>query len=325
MSVKNFKKKHYEITVIVLTKNSQAYINPCLHSVIKQSLPPSEIIVIDNNSKDNTVKIVKNYPVKVYSHSGNIAQGRNLGLKKSKGQYVAFIDSDCIAGKHWLKHLSDGINLKADIIGSQGNSVIANPKNNLAWIEEEFFQRFQKNSLSDHFYSLLDTKNCLLVKNKVVSLGGFDESLIAAEDQDLGLRIYDKGYKIQYVATANVQHFHQTSLRGMLRKKTRDNTGVIMLSLKRRDTHKLLVMFKELVLMFTPFLFLFLRNITAFYFAVFFWFIYFLRKPILMAITYKKPSYITYQLITLFGQAISLLAFVKLSVLRIFLSFIKTH
>ena len=80
------------ISVVVLTKNEEKNIGDCLDTLSWCD----ELIVIDDNSQDNTKSIAEKKGAKVFTHSldGNFASQRNFGLSKAKGDWVLFIDAD---------------------------------------------------------------------------------------------------------------------------------------------------------------------------------------------------------------------------------------
>ena len=87
------------VSVIVLTFNSAKYIGRCLKYLSKQKEKSFEVIAVDAGSKDNTLKIIKSYTAKlnikiVFAPNTNMGQARNVGIKKSIGEYVCFCDSD---------------------------------------------------------------------------------------------------------------------------------------------------------------------------------------------------------------------------------------
>lgn len=89
-----------DLSIVVPAYNCERYIERCLISLLKQDNINYEIIVINDGSTDNTLKICKNYELKydniqVVSKS-NEGQGiaRNLGIKIAKGKYITFVDSD---------------------------------------------------------------------------------------------------------------------------------------------------------------------------------------------------------------------------------------
>ena len=90
-----------KVSVIVPVYNSSKYLNTCLNSLLSQTLDNIEIIIINDNSLDNSLDILKSYKdlypnLNIYNLSHNIGQGnvRNLGIKLSHGEYIGFVDSD---------------------------------------------------------------------------------------------------------------------------------------------------------------------------------------------------------------------------------------
>lgn len=79
------------LSVIVITKNEQDRIKTCLESVKWAD----EIIVVDNGSTDNTIKIAKSYTDKIFKFEGyNFATLRNKGMEKAIGEWIMYVDSD---------------------------------------------------------------------------------------------------------------------------------------------------------------------------------------------------------------------------------------
>lgn len=90
-----------EISTIIPTYNSQNYIKECIESILKQKFLPSEIIIVDDGSKDNTLEICKEYEkkykiIKIIRMPNNqgVSNARNAGIKIAKGNYIHFMDSD---------------------------------------------------------------------------------------------------------------------------------------------------------------------------------------------------------------------------------------
>lgn len=103
---KENKKWDYLISVIILTWNSEEYINKCIRSVFKDATSSNiktEVIVIDNGSLDGTYEMLKNlqreYPnieiIKLDKNYGTTVT-RNMGIIKSKGKYIFVLDSDTV-------------------------------------------------------------------------------------------------------------------------------------------------------------------------------------------------------------------------------------
>src|SRR3989344_7030115 len=97
-----------EVSVIVLTYNSENTIKRCLDSIFNQTYKNFELIILDDGSTDHTIKIIKSYKdsrIKLYKNEKNlgIAKSRNVALSKCNTRLVFFTDSDCIATSNWLE------------------------------------------------------------------------------------------------------------------------------------------------------------------------------------------------------------------------------
>lgn len=116
--------RKYKISVIVPSYNSHSTIRDCINSLLNQDIDTDyEIIVIDSSEDEGIVEMLRGLPrVKIY-HSEkrlNAGQARNLGVKISKGEILAFIDSDCIAPRDWLKNILDCVKKYPEICGVLG-------------------------------------------------------------------------------------------------------------------------------------------------------------------------------------------------------------
>ena len=92
-------KNNIFFSIILPTYNRSDKINRAIDSVIQQTFTNWELIIIDNNSSDNTKEIVNNYNNKKISfykiqNNGVIAKSRNFGIQKSNGIFLSFLDSD---------------------------------------------------------------------------------------------------------------------------------------------------------------------------------------------------------------------------------------
>src|SRR3989338_4849729 len=126
------KEEYPFVSVAVVALNAEKTIKECLDSLINLNYPKHkyEIMLIDGYSKDNTIKIANNFKnVKIFHNKAKItASGRNIAIKKSKYNFLAFIDSDCVAPEDWLKILTNNMNVSSSEIAGVGGANIA-PKN----------------------------------------------------------------------------------------------------------------------------------------------------------------------------------------------------
>ena len=86
------------LSVVVPVYNVEEYIYECIESILNQDIDGVEIIVINDGSTDNSLKIVKSFNDEririIDKENGGLSSARNVGLKEAVGEYVIFIDSD---------------------------------------------------------------------------------------------------------------------------------------------------------------------------------------------------------------------------------------
>lgn len=95
------------ISVIIPAFNEELYIDSCLSSLMKQQgCSDFEVIVVDNNSTDDTAKIVKKYPVElVFEKTPGVVKARQRGLSKAQGNIIVSTDADCVFKPYWLANI----------------------------------------------------------------------------------------------------------------------------------------------------------------------------------------------------------------------------
>ena len=104
-----------KVSIIVPCYNVEKYIERCLNSLINQEYSNIEILCIDDGSKDNTKKIIKNFLEKdsrikyFYKENGGLSSARNYGLKYIDGYYCCFIDSDDYVDSTYVSKLVNSI------------------------------------------------------------------------------------------------------------------------------------------------------------------------------------------------------------------------
>lgn len=197
-----------KISVVIVTKNRVSELAQCLGSVLANSILPDEIVVVDNNSSDQTRQLVssltKNCKIKV---KYDLCRGEgypviyNRGLELAQGDWVAMIDDDCVVSVDWIK------NLRATVAQQQIDVVMGwcgtyYEKNVYSQVTLMFDNEWKRRALNGQVvqdFEILDNKNIayrrqFLLKNKL----RYDEQRAgiaqgAAEDCDLGLQIQATG------------------------------------------------------------------------------------------------------------------------------------
>ena len=96
-----------KVSIIIRTKNEERWITSCLKQVFNQSYKNFEVLIIDNDSTDLTIKKSQTFPVKIFKIK-NFTPGRaiNLGISKSKGEIIVILSGHCIpVNDKWLENI----------------------------------------------------------------------------------------------------------------------------------------------------------------------------------------------------------------------------
>ncbi|MEO0225260.1 MAG: glycosyltransferase [candidate division WOR-3 bacterium] len=202
------------VSIIIPTYNQSQFLANSLNSVLCQTYRTWEILIIDDGSVDDTKKVVENFIKKYnekikyfYQENKGQASARNLGIRISKGEYVAFLDSD----DEWLpekiekqvkflKAYPEYAMVFTDVL------IISDGIDNkrLSDINKPFSGMVFAKLLKNNFI----TNSSVMVRKKIFfSLGYLDESplLRNLEDYDMWLRIA-KNYKIGYIPEVLVKY-----------------------------------------------------------------------------------------------------------------------
>ena len=89
-----------KVSIVIPVYNVEKYLEECIESAIKQSLNDIEIICINDGSTDSSLEILKKYEKKysniivISQENKGLSASRNVGIRKAKGKYIYFLDSD---------------------------------------------------------------------------------------------------------------------------------------------------------------------------------------------------------------------------------------
>ena len=203
------------VSVIIPTYNHQRYIIECVDSVLNQTFTNTQIIIINDGSKDDTDRIIKDFLVQkqhlnieYYSKANEgLCKTINFGLTKSKGDYVAVLASDDIWQKNKLEKQIDFLekNSMIGLVYSDAFIIKGVTKTDIKYSDyKPKLNYYFKNSIQNiDIYKSLLTENFVLAttvvlrKSVIEDIGFFDES-IPIEDFDMWLRI-SKKYPFGYI------------------------------------------------------------------------------------------------------------------------------
>jgi len=208
---------HPLVSVIVPVYNRGEAIGKCIKSLLAQEYPKKklEIIIVDNNSTDNTSETIKKYPVKyLFEKEQGPSSARNKGIEHAKGEIIAFTDSDCIADKQWLRYLVEGFENKNT--GGVGGRIIAHKPKTLA---ERYLEENNVLMQQTSIRGTIATANAAYRQDVLEKIGNFDTNLKSGEDADVAIRVQLEGYALNFAPKAIIQHKHRATLGALVKQQ----------------------------------------------------------------------------------------------------------
>jgi glycosyltransferase involved in cell wall biosynthesis len=197
------------VSVIVTTLNNTTTLDACLRSITAQTYENFELVVVDNNSTDDTLAIARKYTPHVYTKGPERSAQRNYAVEVSKGKYIFIIDSD--------------MELTKNVVKSCVNCIESDPEVKAVIIPEESFGIgfwAQVKKLERSFYVGQDAIEAarFFPKDLYQEIGGYDEKIVGGEDWHLTDRIREYGRigRVNQYIMHNEGHF---TLRTAIRKK----------------------------------------------------------------------------------------------------------
>jgi glycosyltransferase involved in cell wall biosynthesis len=219
------------VSVVVPAFNSEAFIAEALRSIGRQTLQPTEIIVVDDASTDATAKIAAGFGARVIRQPRNAgpSAARNAGVRAASGDWIAFLDADDLwaddklalqweAVRHWPDAgfcftdydtlQTDAAPVESGMAGSAGYK--------LARAVERYGPHayFMADSFVDGLVRSMFVRQSSVMVNRALFLknGGYDESLRLGEDYDLFLRLIGDAPAVAIESSLVTYRRHAASL-----------------------------------------------------------------------------------------------------------------
>lgn len=217
-----------KITAVVPTYNEEKHIGRCLSSLLAQrGIDDCDIIVVDGNSRDKTLDVVRSFPdfgirIRVLENPRRFQVfAWNLGCKAATTEYVAMISAHSEYGPDHFRLCLEALErAEADAIGpvqvAEGSGVLGKA---IAWCMSTPFgignARFRFTDRQEEVDSVF---SMILRRETFEQLGGYDERLAFDEDSEFSYRLRAAGGRILVTPASRVRYFVRESLKGLTRQ-----------------------------------------------------------------------------------------------------------
>ena len=216
-----------DISVVICTYNRSRHLKNILNSLAEQEVSNEllwEIVVIDNNSKDDTKDVVADFqrntsiPVQYFiEEKQGLSHARNRGIVESKGRYVAFTDDDAIAEKRWVASLHQGLmKYGCECVG--GKIFLKTEKKLPGWLRKDLWGFLGYLDYGDEEIPFDNNRypfggNMVFVRDDFAKIGYFNPDYGRVGNKDFGgdeyelfTRFLAAGGKGMYIPAAIVYH-----------------------------------------------------------------------------------------------------------------------
>src|SRR3972149_1105346 len=212
------------VSIIILTWNALEYTQKCVHSIQNHTRYPYEIVFVDNASTDGTVEYLRNlvkghsnYKLIENQENKGFAAGNNQGVSAASGEYVMLLNNDVLVSDGWLEGLVERLerDKKIGMVGPITNSISGRQQGiEIPYTNEQGFYKFAQGIRRTYKGRLTPRYRVagfavLMRKTLYEEVNGLDESFGTGnyEDDDLCLKVQEKGYAIMVDEGVFIHHY----------------------------------------------------------------------------------------------------------------------
>jgi glycosyltransferase involved in cell wall biosynthesis len=214
------------VSIIIPTYNSEETLKECLKSILGQNYPSCEIIVVDNFSSDNTLKIARDFGAKIIRQKSTPALARNIGIANSSGEYLLFIDSDQILSPSVIEECIE----KCES-GEAGMVIIPEVFIGKSFwglcsaVWKNYHKFYEHESNGKH---KIRGEPRFFVKQEVIRAGMLNSNLLWGEDLALHIKLRELNVKAEVCKKSKLYHYEPSSLKEMIIKNLRYGRSMSM-------------------------------------------------------------------------------------------------
>ncbi len=211
------------ISLIVPVHNSAATLRVCLEHAFSSSFSDFEVIIVDDCSSDSSAQIAGSFPCKVISLTKNVGAGvaRNIGVKRSSGEILYFLDSDTVMMPDALAHTAKTFQDHPEYAAAFGSFEKESIPDNFVSAFKNLRHHYTHQTSGEEASSFCAGFGAVR-REAFLRVGGFDARWRYMEDVDLGYRLHRAGYRIFLDKDLRSIHLKGYSLVSLIRSDLRD-------------------------------------------------------------------------------------------------------
>jgi glycosyltransferase involved in cell wall biosynthesis len=206
-----------QVSVVIPAHNAAAYIAAALHSVFEQTFSNFEVILVNDGSHDSAAleQALQPYFLRIrYFRQENRgpSSARNLAIYEARGKYVAFLDSDDLWLRHHLARQMEILRASPELSLAYSNAVYIRPdksgQDQPVGVAFETVPQSGEPTLDALLTErcTINTSSVVVLRDALLQVGLFDESMNRCEDFDLWLRLASAGVRMSYDREVQVCH-----------------------------------------------------------------------------------------------------------------------
>ena len=222
---------------VIPVHNGSAWLGEAIRTALAQSVPPREVIVVDDGSTDDTATVIESFGARIvhlHQDHGGVAHARNHGVDRAGGDLLAFLDADDLWHPERLR-------LEIDLLLAHPETSLADAHSRYFWGED--LSETERRADPRHAASLQEPapghiSTWLVRRDAFERVGGFDESMQFSEDTDWLLRHRDAGgITVTHPDVLSHRRLHRGNMTAVDRPgQVRDLVRAVQRSRQRRQS-----------------------------------------------------------------------------------------